>query len=73
MVDHERRARMARRQGGHEAEEMRGFGAHVEREVALAEQLEGLLDRGMLEKIRIGIAVHEVPDADHGLVPPPIE
>ncbi len=27
----------------------------------------------MPEKIRIGIAVHEVPDADHGLVPPSIE
>ena len=52
---------------------MRGFGADVEREVSLADQVEGLLDRRMPKKIRIGIAVHKVPDTDHGLVSPSIE
>ena len=58
---------------GDEPEEMGRLRAHVERQASLAEQVERLMDGGVLEEVWIGVAVHQVPDANDGLVLPKIE
>ena len=73
MVDDDGHAGVTRRDLGDQSEEVWGLGAHVEGEASFTEQVECLVDGRIPEEVRVGVAVHQMPNADDRLVSPAIE
>ena len=64
MVDDQRQVRVPFGERWHEPQQLLGLGAHVEGEVRARRAVEHFADPPVRQKVGVGIAVHQMADAD---------